>query len=262
MLLAVALLKDRNGVIDINLPVSGSINDPQFSVFGIVLKVIGNLLVKALTAPFALLAGGGGEDLSVVEFRPGTALLADSGRGTLDKVAKALADRDALKMTVTGSADAAAESEALRRAVLEARLLAERRRELLRDGATAAQADALSTLDAATRERVLRAVYRAADIPDKPRNALRMLRDIPPAEMEALLKRQIAAGPDAMRELALQRGGGARCADCQGAAGRAAVPRRAQARRRGRPLRQCAAVAVDELNADQRAGRPSSRWRR
>lgn len=206
VLLAVALLKDRNGVIDINLPISGSINDPQFSVFGIVLKVIGNLLVKALTAPFALLAGGGGEDLSQVEFRPGTAVLADTGRGTLDKVAKALADRDALKMTVTGSADAQAEADALRQAVLESRLLAERRRELLRDGATAAQADALTLLDGDTRARVLRTVYRAADLPDKPRNALRMLRDIPPAEMEALLKRQIAAGPDAMRELALQRG--------------------------------------------------------
>ena len=206
VLLAVALLKDRNGVIDINLPISGSINDPQFSVFGIVLKVIGNLLVKALTAPFALLAGGGGEDLSVVEFRPGTATLAEAGRSTLDKVAKALADREALKMTVTGSADAQAEAEALRQAALEARLLAERRRELLRDGATAAQADALTALDAPTRERVLRAVYRASDLPDRPRNALRMLRDIPPPEMEALLKRHIAAGPDAMRELALQRG--------------------------------------------------------
>ncbi len=206
VLLAVALLKDRNGVIDINLPISGSINDPQFSVFGIVLKVIGNLLVKALTAPFALLAGSGGEDLSVVEFRPGTAVLADAGRSTLDKVAKALADRDALKMTVTGSADAQAEADALRQAVLEARLLAERRRELLRDGAAAAQADAVPGLDGETRQRVLRAVYRATDLPDKPRNALRMVRDIPPAEMEALLKRHIAAGPDAMRELALQRG--------------------------------------------------------
>jgi hypothetical protein len=206
VLLAVALLKDRNGVIDINLPISGSINDPQFSVFSIVLKVIGNLLVKALTAPFALLAGGGGEDLSRVEFRPGTAVLADTGRATLEKVAKALADREALKMTVTGSADAQSEADALRQAVLESRLLAERRRELLREGATAAQADALTTLDGETRARVLRAVYRAADLPDKPRNALRMLRDIPPAEMEALLQRQIAAGPDAMRELALQRG--------------------------------------------------------
>jgi len=61
-----------------------------------VLKVIGNLLVKALTAPFALLAGGGGEDLSLVEFRPGTAMVTEAGRGTLDKVAKALTDRAAL----------------------------------------------------------------------------------------------------------------------------------------------------------------------
>ena len=121
VLLAVALLKDRNGVIDINLPISGSINDPQFSVFGIVLKVIGNLLVKALTAPFALLAGGGGEDLSVVEFRPGTASVSEAGRAALDKVAKALADREALKMTVTGAADAAGEREAFQRAALEAR---------------------------------------------------------------------------------------------------------------------------------------------
>ncbi len=206
VLLAVALLKDRNGVIDIDLPISGSINDPQFSVFGIVLKVIGNLLAKALTAPFALLAGGGGEDLSVVEFRPGTALIGEAGAATLDKVAKALAERDALKMTVTGSADAAAEREAWQRATLEARLLAERRRELLRGGAPAADADALATLDEATRTRVLKEVYRSTDLPDKPRNALGFARDIPPAEMAALLQRRIAVGPDAMRELALQRG--------------------------------------------------------
>ena len=59
VLLAVALLKDRNGVIDINLPVGGSVNDPQFSTGGIVWKIILNLLGKALTAPFSLLAGAG-----------------------------------------------------------------------------------------------------------------------------------------------------------------------------------------------------------
>ncbi len=206
VLLAVALLKDRNGVIDINLPVSGSINDPQFSVFGIVLKVIGNLLVKALTAPFALLAGGGSDDLSLVEFRPGTALPTDAGRAALDKVAKALADRGALKMTVTGTADPAAEREAFQQAALDARLLAERRRELLRAGASSADADAVVSLDEAVRARVLKEVYRATDLPDKPRNPLGFARDIPGPEMEALLKRRIPVGTDAMRELALQRG--------------------------------------------------------
>jgi hypothetical protein len=206
VLLAVALLKDRNGVIDINLPVSGSINDPQFSVFGIVLKVIGNLLVKALTAPFALLAGGGSEDLSVVEFRPGTAIVTDGSRATLDKVAKALTDRESLKMTVTGASDPASEREAFQQAALDARLLAERRRELLRGGASAADADALTTLDAETRARMLREVYRATSLPNKPRNAIGLARDIPGPEMESLLKGATVVSTDAMRELALQRG--------------------------------------------------------
>lgn len=206
VLLAVALLKDRNGVIDINLPISGSINDPQFSVFGIVLKVIGNLLVKALTAPFALLAGGGSEDLSLVEFRPGTAVVAEGSRATLDKVAKALADRESLKMTVTGASDPASEREAFQQAALEARLLAERRRELLRGGASAADADAVATLDTETRARMLREVYRATSLPNKPRNAIGLARDIPGPEMEALLKGSIVVSTDAMRELALQRG--------------------------------------------------------
>ena len=73
--LAVALLADRHGVIDLDLPVSGSINDPQFSLGGLIWKVVSNLVVKAVTAPFSLLAsafGGGGSELSTVEFAPGT----------------------------------------------------------------------------------------------------------------------------------------------------------------------------------------------
>ena len=74
--LAVALLSDRHGVIDVNLPISGSINDPQFSVGGIIWQVIVNLIVKIVTSPFALFSGGGGPDLSVVNFRPGTNVMA------------------------------------------------------------------------------------------------------------------------------------------------------------------------------------------
>lgn len=206
VLLAVALLKDRNGVIDINLPISGSINDPQFSVFGIVLKVIGNLLVKAITAPFSLLFGGGGEELNHVEFLPGTARPTEAGQAALAKVAKALVEREALKMTVTGAADPVSEREAFQRAALEASLLAQRRRELLRAGSAPAEADAVSTLDAPTRSRMLREVYKAADLPNKPRNALGFAKDIPVPEMEALLRARTVVTSEAMRELALQRG--------------------------------------------------------
>ena len=72
--LAVALLKDRNGVIDLNLPVSGSLDDPKFRLGPIIWKVFVNILEKAVTAPFALLGAlfGGGPDLQFIDFHPGT----------------------------------------------------------------------------------------------------------------------------------------------------------------------------------------------
>lgn len=204
VLLAVALLKDRNGVIDINLPISGSINDPQFSVFGLVLKVIGNLLVKALTAPFALLTGGGSEDLSFVAFEPGTARFNDAGRSTIDKVAKSLTDRPALKMTVTGASDPQSEREAIQQAALNARITAEQRREALRSDAPA---DApLPALTAAQRDVIVKRLYSDTKLPNKPRNAIGIARDIPVAEMESLLRAATIVSSDSARELALQRG--------------------------------------------------------
>ena len=70
--LAIALLKNNRGEIDLNLPIAGSLDDPQFSVGGVIVQVIVNLFVKAVTSPFALLGSmfGGGEELSNIEFGP------------------------------------------------------------------------------------------------------------------------------------------------------------------------------------------------
>ena len=206
VLLAVSLLKDRNGVIDINLPVSGTLNDPQFSVGPIIWKVILNLLAKAITAPFSLLSGGGGPDISAVAFQPGTTRPTESGGAALDKVAKALEDRPALKMTVTGEADPDAEHEAYQRAVVEQRLLQQQRRELLRASGAASAPEATAAPSGEERARLVKEVYREADLPDKPRNMIGMQSDIPTAEMEAMLSKNVKVSPEAMRELALQRG--------------------------------------------------------
>ncbi|HET6599082.1 MAG TPA: DUF748 domain-containing protein, partial [Burkholderiaceae bacterium] len=215
VLLAVALLKDRHGVIDINLPVSGSLNDPQFSIGGIVVRIIVNLLTKALTAPFALLAGGGKDDLSQVEFKPGTAIIAPGSVSAIDKVAKALTERPALKMTVTGAADGAVERDAYRRARLEALLRTERQREGSRAGAVPTPAASAASvagtrpapaLSPAEHAQLVKALYKRTDLPNKPRNALGFAKDIPPAEMEALLLQSLPVSPEAIRELALQRG--------------------------------------------------------
>jgi hypothetical protein len=219
--LAVSLLTDRNGVIDINLPISGSVNDPQFSVWGLVFQVIGNLLSKALTAPFSMFTGGEAADLSTVPFVPGSVALAPEAGATLDQVAKALTERPALHMTVTGASDPAAERADIQRADLEARVQAERRRELLRGGASlpaprspnaasaAAPAAALADvapLSAAERDRLVRQVYSATKLPDKPRNLIGLAKDIPVPEMEALLMAAVPVTEDTARQLALQRG--------------------------------------------------------
>ena len=100
--LAVALLKDRNGVIDLALPMNGSLDDPKFRIGPIIWKIFVNLIVKAATAPFALLGHlfGGGEHMNVVEFAPGSAALDPPAREQLAALTKALKERPQLKLDV------------------------------------------------------------------------------------------------------------------------------------------------------------------
>lgn len=205
--LAVALLADRNGVIDIDLPVSGSLNDPQFRIGPIIFKVIVNLVVKAVTAPFSLLAnilGGSADELSAVSFAPGSVVLTGDAKAGLDKVAKALVERPALKMTVVGTANLEKERDAYKRERLQGLLVAEKRRQLLAKGASAEAVERLVVGDA-ERVALLKEVFQRADIA-KPRNAAGVLQEVAATDMEALLLANISVTEDAMRELAVQRG--------------------------------------------------------
>jgi hypothetical protein len=100
--LAVALLKDRDGIIDINLPVSGSMDDPEFHVGRIIWKAILGLLTKIVTAPFDAIASlfGGGPDLSYVDFAPGSAALAPGETDRIDMLASALSQRPNLRLDI------------------------------------------------------------------------------------------------------------------------------------------------------------------
>jgi hypothetical protein len=100
--LAVSLLKDRNGVIDLNLPVTGSLDDPHFRIGPVIWKIFVNLLEKAVTAPFALLGSlfGGGPDIQYIDFPPGVSTLDAAATDKLKAVAKALAERPQLKIEV------------------------------------------------------------------------------------------------------------------------------------------------------------------
>ena len=202
--LAVALLADRNGVINLDLPISGSLNDPQFSLGPVIVKVILNVIVKAITAPFSLLAhalGGGGEALSMVSFPAGSAQLSVESKAGLDKVAKALVDRPALRLTVVGTSSLEAEREGFKRERLNQLVRAEKGRQLVKEGEKAEEV----SVSPADYPALLKEVYQRADMP-KPRNLVGLIKDQPVPEMEKLLLASIPASEDALRELALQRG--------------------------------------------------------
>ena len=100
--LAVALLKDRNGVIDLDIPITGTLDDPKFRLGPIIWKVLVNILEKAVTAPFALLGSlfGGGPDLQFVDFRPGAAQLDTAATEKGRAMVKALTERPQLKIEI------------------------------------------------------------------------------------------------------------------------------------------------------------------
>ncbi|UVK87643.1 DUF748 domain-containing protein [Pseudomonas sp. B21-051] len=106
--LAIALLKDVDGKISIELPVTGDLNNPQFSVMPIVWQTLRNLIVKAAAAPFKLIGGlingGGSEDLGTVSFAPGSSDLSKDAESALDKLSKALKERPALRLEIEGTA--------------------------------------------------------------------------------------------------------------------------------------------------------------
>ena len=196
--LAVALLADRQGVIDLDLPISGSLNDPQFRIGPVIFKIIVNLIGKALTSPFSLLASafGGGDEMSNVPFAPGSATLTPEAEQNLGKVVKALTDRPALKITVTGMASLQDEREGLQREHLRQLVLAEKRRASPGDTAP---------VSATEYPALLKEVYRRADMP-KPRNLVGLAKDLTVPEMEALLLANQPATEAMAADLATQRG--------------------------------------------------------
>ncbi|ABI39487.1 protein of unknown function DUF748 [Shewanella sp. MR-4] len=122
--LAIALLQDRHGVIDLGMEVSGDLDSPSFSVGGIILTAITNVITKAVTAPFSFLAGlvGSDETLDKVPFEPGQLVLTQHEQESLDTLAKGLDDRPMLKLSLEGSVDAIKDSQAIAERMMKRKL--------------------------------------------------------------------------------------------------------------------------------------------
>ena len=125
VLFAVNLLKDKNGRINLVLPMSGSLEDPKFDIGAVIGQMFSGPLRKAETSPFSLIAAGaGGDDLAFVEFQPGLATLTPAAEKKLGALVTALQDRPGLKIEIASWLDKAKDVEALKAAALQSKLAA------------------------------------------------------------------------------------------------------------------------------------------
>ena len=146
----------------------------------------------------------------MVGFPVGSARLSPEAKAGLDKVAKALVERPALRLTVVGTSSLTAEREGFKREQLDERVYAEKRRQQDKSAKAGVQTegggqDELGVVTPADYPALLKAVYKRADIP-KPRNLIGLTQDPPVAEMEKLLLADIPVSDEAMHALAVQRG--------------------------------------------------------
>lgn len=205
--LAVALLKDRKGEIHLDLPVTGRTDDPKFSIWGVVWKILKNLMVKAATSPFALLQSmfGGKEDFSNVAFAPGSARLSQAEKGKLVKLAQIINDRPALKLEVSGFVDRDRDPEGYRVELLQKKMKTEKFLAMVKEK-KALEGQSPDSMEIPPQEfhTYLKAVYRKEKFP-KPRNFIGLVKDLPDDEMKKLILTHTVVGDEALQGLARDR---------------------------------------------------------
>lgn len=203
--LAIAVLKDSQGRIDLRIPVSGSLADPNFDLGRLIWQGFENVIKKAATAPFAILAssaGGKKQNLAYIEFAPGYSSLSEPSRNKLEKLSSLLNQRPSLKLQMTGRADPRVDMQGLREAILETEIKRQKANNEHLSTAPAALAQMEVTPDEYVR--YLRRVYKAADFA-KPRDLLGMAKNLPPDEMKKLLLANIKVTDEDLRHLAQAR---------------------------------------------------------
>lgn len=195
--LGLAILRDRKGVIAFDLPIEGSLDDPDIKYGKLVWKAVFGLLGKIATSPFTLIGklfGSDAGDLSSLAFAPGSSALEAGATPKLQALAKALQERPELRLDAEGGVDSDQDGAALRKAALEA-LLRRTRGAALKSGDE-------QPVPPAERERWIRAAHEAAFPPPKEAKDAKPTPPPPAAEMEQRLLGTLQVDPADLAQLA------------------------------------------------------------
>ncbi|MFP4849533.1 DUF748 domain-containing protein [Paraburkholderia sp. BR14264] len=202
---AISLLKNSRGEIDVNLPVSGSLSNPEFSIGGLIWHAVLNLLEKAVTAPFSLIAhafGGSGEDLGYVEFEAGSATLTDADKQKLDTIVKALTDKPSIRMDLIGRVDPKVDEPALRTRYVDQMVKRQKIKDTVGNGESVDPSTV--TVDQKDYDKYLTKAYKSSDF-KKPRNFIGMTKTLPDDDMKSALAANAPIDDASLRQLAQQR---------------------------------------------------------
>jgi predicted transcriptional regulator len=187
--LALALLTDANGVIDLAVPVSGNVDDPEFGLGSVIGTAFVNLITKAVTAPFSLLANlvGAEEDLQRLNFTSGSSELRDATKVKLDQLAQAMQQRPGLALIVMGRLNRDADHEYLQIAAL--------REEFIASGLSTTQIENKEPAFVDELERRYRRLGISGDIPTPPQqyNAVRETMPVSDSALQELIEARAVA---------------------------------------------------------------------
>lgn len=203
--LAMALLKNRKGEITLNIPVRGNLNDPEFSVGGVIFKALVNLIAKAATSPFALLAAiiPEGQEMQYVGFAPGSSLIGSDYEEKLKVLAKALFERPGLRMELAGKVEPDSDRLALRDLYFARLLKVEKLKQLMKKKEHVPPVDDI-VIEQEEYEKYLKMAYKAGRFA-KPKNLFGFDKRQPVAEMERMLLASVRITENDFRLLAIER---------------------------------------------------------
>ncbi|MBA2483777.1 MAG: DUF748 domain-containing protein, partial [Nitrosomonas sp.] len=208
--LAVTLLKNRQGEIDINLPIQGSVNDPQLSLGGIIFDAFINLITKAITSPFELLGSvlEDGEELSTIHFSAGQANIETEAEKRLQALSRILAERTSLELEIIGYSDLSKDYEGLKQVILERKIKALKLTEDAQKGIAGGSLEDV-TLEPEEYEEYLTFIYEEEDF-EKPKNFFGFNKSLSVPEMEQLILSHMGISDEQLQALAEQRANAAR----------------------------------------------------
>ncbi|MCP4723166.1 MAG: DUF748 domain-containing protein [Desulfobacteraceae bacterium] len=204
--LAISLLKNSNDQIDLNLPLTGDLDDPEFNFSSALFAVFGNLIIKVTAAPFKFLGAmfGGGEELGFINFEYGSHKISNEGIKKLDKLMEILDKKKELDLEIKGTYESIQDGEALRLKRYEALLKSGEIAKIEAVKGTKASSQEDLVLLPEEREEAILAAYVSADFP-KPRGEDGKEKQISTGEKEKLLFTHLDIKENHLKELAMTR---------------------------------------------------------